>query len=443
MEIDQVLNKVHKQDYQEKEFLQAVEEVFDSIKILADHHPEYAKKGIYERIVEPERMIIFRVPWVDDQGEVHVNRGYRVQFNSALGPYKGGLRFHPNVNLSIIKFLGFEQIFKNALTGLLMGGAKGGSDFDPKNKSADEIMRFCQSFMNELYRHIGPHTDIPAGDIGVDARAIAYLFGQYKKLSASYSGAITGKGVDFGGSLIRKEATGYGLCYFMKAYLADHNEGFKDKKVIITGSGNVALYAMAKALSFGAKVVAMSDSDGYVYAKEGLNFEDMRHLKEDLKGRIKTYALEHPGCAYVAGFENIFDIKADIILLCATQNEVDENIARKIIANGTLAVGEGANMPCRLEAVKLLREHGVLFAPAKAANAGGVAVSGLEMSQNATFVPWSAETVDAKLQQIMVDIYQKAKDCAAYYNLGGNLLAGANIYAFRRVADAMLAQGIV
>lgn len=443
MLLEEVLHDIKEKDAEQKEFIQAVEEVFGSLEVLDKRHPEYAKNGIYQRIIEPERIIIFRIPWLDDKGEVQVNRGYRVQFNSALGPYKGGLRFHESVNLGIIKFLAFEQIFKNALTGLMMGGAKGGSDFNPKGKSDNEIMRFCQSFMSELYRHIGPHLDIPAGDIGVGAREIGYLFGQYKRLQNEFSGALTGKGINYGGSLVRKEATGYGLIYFMERYLQDYNLSLKDKKIIISGSGNVALYALQKASSMGAKVIAMSDSDGYIYDENGIDFDTIRTIKEIDRKRIKEYANTVNSAFYHPVTKDIWKIKCDIALPCATQNEIDADGAKALLANGVIAVGEGANMPCNKEAVSIFMENGILYAPGKASNAGGVAVSGLEMSQDAIFKPSSFDEVDSQLKKIMENIYENIKVRAQEYGKDGDLLAGANIEGFIKVADAMLAQGIV
>ena len=443
MLLEEVLHDIKEKDAEQKEFIQAVEEVFGSLEVLEKRHPEYAKNGIYQRIIEPERIIIFRIPWLDDKGEVQVNRGYRVQFNSALGPYKGGLRFHESVNLGIIKFLAFEQIFKNALTGLMMGGAKGGSDFNPKGKSDNEIMRFCQSFMSELYRHIGPHLDIPAGDIGVGAREIGYLFGQYKRLQNEFSGALTGKGINYGGSLVRKEATGYGLIYFMERYLQDYNLSLKDKKIIISGSGNVALYALQKASSMGAKVIAMSDSDGYIYDENGIDFDTIRTIKEIDRKRIKEYANTVNSALYHPVTKDIWKIKCDIALPCATQNEIDADGAKALLANGVIAVGEGANMPCNKEAVSIFMENGILYAPGKASNAGGVAVSGLEMSQDAIFKPSSFDEVDSQLKKIMENIYENIKVRAQEYGKDGDLLAGANIEGFIKVADAMLAQGIV
>lgn len=443
MSINKVIQSVKEKDGHESEFIQAVEEVFSSLKLVADKHPEYAENGIFERIVEPERVIMFRVPWVNDENQVVVNRGFRVQFNSAIGPYKGGLRFHPTVNLSIIKFLAFEQIFKNALTGLMMGGGKGGSDFDPRGKSDGEIMRFCQSFMNELYRHIGSNTDIPAGDIGVGAREIGYLFGQYKKLQNCFSGTLTGKAVSYGGSLVRPQATGYGVCYFMNAYLKDHNMSFEGQNVVISGSGNVAIYALQKVSELKAKVIAMSDSDGYIYDPEGIDFNIIKEIKEVKRQRIKTYLEYSKTATYHQGANLIWGVKCDIALPCATQNELDENAAKTLIANGVKAVGEGANMPCTLNAVKLFLQNNILYAPSKACNAGGVACSGLEMSQDAQFSAWSFEKVDSELKKIMENIYQNVKKRAIEYGHENDLLLGANIEGFIKVADAMLKQGIV
>lgn len=443
MQIQSVINHVENKDKNEKEFIQAVKEVFACIELVDKKHPEYRESGIYQRIVEPERVIIFRVPWVDDQGKVHVNRGFRVQFNSAIGPYKGGLRFHKSVNLSIVKFLAFEQTFKNALTGLMMGGGKGGSDFDPHGKSDQEIMRFCQSFMNELYRHIGPNTDVPAGDIGVGAKEIGYLFGQYKKLQNHFEGALTGKGLNYGGSLVRKQATGYGLCYFMQAYMQDHNLSFENREVIISGSGNVALYTLEKACQLGAKVVAMSDSDGYIYDPVGISFAKMAKIKELSKQRISEYLKLSSTASYHQGAKGIWETKCDIALPCATQNELDYDDALKLIANGVKAIGEGANMPCTPEAIDHFIKNGILYAPSKAANAGGVATSGLEMSQNASFKAWDFKQVDSNLKTIMENIYGSIKKRAEEYGFENNLLLGANIEAFIKVADAMMMQGIV
>ena len=442
--VNYVLEQVEKRNNGEKEFNDAVKEVLTSIAPVFDVHPEYVEAGILERIVEPERQIFFRVPWVDDKGKVQVNRGYRVQFNSAIGPYKGGLRLHPTVNASIIKFLGFEQIFKNSLTGLPIGGGKGGSDFDPKGKSNGEVMRFCQSFMAELYKHIGPDTDVPAGDIGVGAREIGYLYGYYKKLrNASHMGVLTGKGLNYGGSLTRTEATGYGLVYFTKEMMNANNMSFAGKRVVISGSGNVAIYATQKATELGAKVVALSDSNGYIYDENGINLNAVKEIKEVKRGRIKEYLDYVPTAEYHEGCRGIWNIKCDIALPCATQGELDLESAKVLIANGTKVVSEGANMPTSLDAIAELQGVGVLFGPAKAANAGGVACSALEMSQNSMRLSWTFEEVDAKLKDIMTNIYKNSAEAAKEYGCEGNILAGANIAGFIKVADAMMAQGIV
>ena len=429
----------------EPEFLQAVREVLESIQPLVDKHPEYEANGLIERLVEPERVISFRVPWVDDQGKVQVNRGYRVQFNSAIGPYKGGLRFHPSVNQGILKFLGFEQIFKNSLTTLPMGGGKGGSDFDPKGKSDMEVMRFCQSFMTELYRHIGQFVDCPAGDIGVGAREVGYMFGQYKRLTNSFQGGmLTGKGLTFGGSLARKEATGYGLCYFTaEALKCMRGDSFAGKTVVISGSGNVAIYACQKATELGGKVVTMSDSNGYVYDPNGIDLAYVKDLKEVRRGRIKEYADTHPGATYVPDCHKIWETPCDIALPCATQNEIDKASAEALVKGGCTVVCEGANMPTTLEATEYLQKNGVLFVPGKAANAGGVATSALEMSQNSERLSWTFEEVDAKLQQIMVNIFHNLDNAAKKYGCEGNYVVGANIAGFEKVVEAMNAQGIV
>ncbi|MCI7802230.1 MAG: NADP-specific glutamate dehydrogenase [Floccifex porci] len=426
----------------DKEFLQAVQEVFESLKVIEKVHPEQLDDDVLTRLVEPERQIIFRVPWIDDNGVTQVNRGYRVEFNSAIGPYKGGIRFHPSVNISIIKFLGFEQIFKNSLTTLPMGGGKGGSDFDPKGKSDREIMAFCQSFMTELYRHIGPNTDVPAGDIGVGGREVGYLFGQYKRLKNEFSGVLTGKGLSFGGSLIRTEATGYGLCYFTQALLKDNGTSFKDKTVAISGSGNVAIYACQKATQLGAKVVTMSDSNGFIYDPNGIDLELVKEIKEVRRGRIKEYVEVHPEATYTAG-QRPWSVKVDVALPCATQNELDLDNAKDLVKNGVFAVCEGANMPTTPDAIKYLQENGVLYAPGKASNAGGVACSGLEMSQNAQHLSWSAEEVDQKLEQIMVTIFNTCRDTAKEYGCDKQYEIGANIAGFLKVATAMKAQGTV
>ena len=432
-----------KRNPEQKEFLQAVEEVLESLEPVVAAHPEYEKAGLIERLVEPERVILFRVPWVDDAGKVQVNRGYRVQFNSAIGPYKGGLRFHPSVNLSIIKFLGFEQCFKNSLTSLPMGGGKGGSDFDPHGKSDAEVMRFCQSFMTELYRHIGPDTDVPAGDIGVGGREIGFLFGQYKRIRDEYTGVLTGKGIPFGGSLARTEATGYGLCYFTKEMLADAGKSFEGQRVVISGSGNVATYANQKASQLGGKVIAMSDSNGYIVDENGIDYKVMKEIKEVKRARIKTYLDYVPTAKYVEGSQGIWTVPCDIALPCATQNELPLAGAEALVANGCYAVAEGANMPSTPEAIAYLQAHGVLFAPAKASNAGGVATSGLEMSQNSLRLSLTFEEVDERLHNIMINIYKAAADAAERYGMKGNLVAGANIAGFEKIASAMMSQGIV
>ena len=446
--LEKVLNETKNKNCNEPEFLQAVNEVLSSIKPLVEKHPEYEKIALLERMVEPERIISFRVPWVNDKGEVIVNRGYRVQFSSLIGPYKGGLRFDKSVNQSIMKFLAFEQIFKNALTGLPIGGGKGGSDFDPKEKSDNEIMRFCQSFMTELQRHIGQDVDVPAGDIGVGAREIGYLFGQYKRIKDAYEGGVlTGKGLSYGGSLARKEATGYGLIYFMREMLkANGNQSIEDKTVTISGAGNVAIYACEKAQQFSAKVVAMSDSQGCIYDKDGINLDTIKQIKEVKRGRIKEYLEYHPNAEYLQR-ENedspIWTIKTDIALPCATQNELTLNSAKKLINNGVIAIGEGANMPTTQEAFELFINNNILFAPAKAANAGGVATSAIEMSQNSMRYYMTFEEVDKKLETIMTNIFNSCKKYAEEYKLGNNYAAGANLAAFDKLAEAMKAQGIV
>ena len=438
-----VYEKVCSRNKGENEFLQAVSEVLESLEPVIERRPDIVKANVIEQLVEPERFIQFRVPWVDDNGNVQVNRGFRVQFNSAIGPYKGGLRLHPSVCASVIKFLGFEQIFKNSLTSLPMGGGKGGSDFDPKGKSDLEIMRFCQSFMTELSKHIGADTDVPAGDIGVGAREIGYLFGQYKKLRNEFVGVLTGKGLSYGGSLARKEATGYGLCYFTKEMLSVMKDtSFEGKTVVISGSGNVAIYANEKATSFGAKVVAMSDSNGYIYDPNGIKLDIVKDIKEVKRGRIKEYADRVPGSTYTEGCKGIWTVKCDIALPCATQNEIDLESAEALLKNGVMCVAEGANMPSTPDAIAAFQKAGILFAPAKAANAGGVATSGLEMSQNSERLSWTFEEVDAKLHQIMINIFHNAYNAAKEYGQEGNLVAGANIAGFLKVADAMMWQGI-
>jgi len=428
----------------EPEFIQAATEILTTLKPVIERNEEkYEAAGLLERFVEPERIITFRVPWMDDQGKVQVNRGYRVQFNSAIGPYKGGLRLHPSVNQSILKFLGFEQILKNSLTGLPIGGGKGGSDFDPKGKSDNEVQRFCQSFMTELYRYIGKDTDVPAGDIGVGAREIGYLYGQYKRITGLYEGVLTGKGLTWGGSLARKEATGYGLCYFTQAMMERNGKTIAGKTVIVSGSGNVAIYAVQKITEMGAKVVAMSDSNGYIYDPDGIKLDVVKQLKEVERKRIKEYVKAVPTATYTEGCSGIWTIPCQIALPCATQNEINEASAKALIANGVEAVGEGANMPSTLEATAAFQQAGVLFAPAKAANAGGVAVSALEMSQNSQRLSWTFEEVDAKLKDIMVNIFAKVDLAAHEYAKEGDYVAGANIAGFLKVADAMMAQGAV
>ena len=438
-----VLADLERRSGNEPEFLQAVTEVLESLEPVIESDPKYEKNGVIERIVEPERAILFRVSWVDDNGKVQVNRGYRVQFNSAIGPYKGGLRLHPSVNLSVIKFLGFEQIFKNSLTGLPIGGGKGGSDFDPKGKSDGEIMRFCQSFMTELAKHIGADTDVPAGDIDVGGREIGYMFGQYKRLRNEYTGVLTGKGLTYGGSLARTEATGYGLCYYTEEMLkCMKNDSFKGKTVVISGSGNVAIYANEKATALGAKVVAMSDSNGYIYDENGIDLAVVKQIKEVERGRIKEYAARVKGAKYVEGCRGIWSVKCDIALPCATQNELNGEEAAMLIKNGVIAVAEGANMPSTPEAIEAFQKAGVLFGPAKAANAGGVATSALEMSQNSMRYSWTFEEVDEKLKNIMTGIFHNSYNAAEKYGMKGNLVAGANIAGFEKVATAMIAQGI-
>lgn len=427
----------------EPEFHQAVREVLGSLSHVLEKDPEYGEHGLVERLVEPERQLIFRVPWVDDRGEVRVNRGFRVQFNSALGPYKGGLRFHPSVNLGIVKFLGFEQIFKNSLTGLPIGGGKGGSDFDPKGKSDGEVMRFCQSFMTELHRHIGEYTDVPAGDIGVGGREIGYLFGQYRRLANRHeSGVLTGKGLAWGGSLVRTEATGYGLVYFTEQMLKAHEASFSDARVVVSGSGNVAIYAMEKAQQLGARVVGFSDSSGYVHTPDGVDVERLRRIKEQRRERVSVYAEEVAGASYTEG-GNVWELECDIALPCATQNEVSGDSARLLASHGCRFVAEGANMPSSQEAIEVYQEEGIHFAPGKASNAGGVATSALEMQQNATRDAWDFEYTDQRLRQIMTNIFATCRDTAEEYGQEGDYVVGANIAGFRKVADAMLAQGII
>lgn len=440
---DEVMKKVEEKYSFEPEFLQAVKEVLDSLKpVIEANEEKYRKEGLLERLVEPERIISFRVPWVDDSGKVQVNRGFRVQFNSAIGPYKGGLRFHPSVNQGILKFLGFEQIFKNSLTGLPIGGGKGGSDFDPKGKSDREVMAFCQSFMTELYRHIGADCDVPAGDIGVGGREIGFLYGQYKRLTGKYEGVLTGKGLNYGGSLVRTEATGYGLIYILDEMLKHAGKELKGKKVVISGSGNVAIYACEKATELGAKVITMSDSNGYVVDENGIALDVVKDIKEVKRGRIKEYADRVSTAKYFEG-KGVWSVPCDIALPCATQNELNLEDAKLLKANGCFAVAEGANMPSTLEATEYFVKEKFLYMPAKAANAGGVATSALEMSQNSERLSWSFEEVDAKLKDIMKNIYAKSADAAKRYGAEGNFVMGANIAGFEKVADAMLAQGIV
>ena len=440
--VDEIYDRVVEQNPGEPEFHQAVKEVLDSLKLVIDANEEkYRKAGVLERFTEPERIVSFKIPWVDDKGNVQVNKGYRVQFNSAIGPYKGGLRFHPSVNQSILKFLGFEQTLKNSLTGLPMGGGKGGSNFDPKGKSDREIMAFCQSFMTELYRHIGKDTDIPAGDIGVGGREVGYLFGQYKRLTGLYEGVLTGKGLTFGGSLARTQATGYGLVYFLGEMLKHNGKTLEGQRVLVSGSGNVAIYATEKAQQLGAKVVAMSDSNGYIYDKDGIKLDVVKEIKEVRRGRIKEYADAVPGAVYTEG-KGIWTIPCDIALPCATQNELNLDDAKALKANGCFAVAEGANMPSTREATDFFLTSGMLFMPGKAANAGGVATSGLEQSQNSLRLSWSFEEVDARLHDIMVNIFAKVDDAGKRYGVEGNYVAGANIAGFEKVVDAMLAQGV-
>ncbi len=441
--VDEIYNRVVEQNPGEPEFHQAVKEVLDSLKLVIDANEEkYRKAGVLERFTEPERIVSFKVPWVDDKGNVQVNKGYRVQFNSAIGPYKGGLRFHPSVNQSILKFLGFEQTLKNSLTGLPMGGGKGGSNFDPKGKSDREIMAFCQSFMTELYRHIGKDTDIPAGDIGVGGREVGYMFGQYKRLTGLYEGVLTGKGLTFGGSLARTQATGYGLIYILDEMLKHNGKNLEGQRVLVSGSGNVAIYATEKAQQLGAKVIAMSDSNGYIYDKDGIKLDVVKEIKEVRRGRIKEYADAVPGAVYTEG-KGIWTVPCDIALPCATQNELNLDDAKALKANGCFAVAEGANMPSTREATDFFLANGMLFMPGKAANAGGVATSGLEQSQNSLRLSWSFEEVDARLHEIMVNIFAKVDDAGKRYGVEGNYVAGANIAGFEKVVEAMIAQGVV
>jgi len=441
--VDSIMEQVIARNGGEVEFHQAVREVVESIDVVIQRRPDIAKARIVERIVEPERQVLFRVPWVDDRGEVQVNRGFRVQFNSAIGPYKGGLRFHPSVYLGIIKFLGFEQIFKNALTTTPIGGAKGGSDFDPKGKTDNEVMRFCQSFMNELFRHVGEDVDVPAGDIGVGGREIGFLFGQWKKLTGRHTGVLTGKGLTYGGSLVRNEATGYGLTYIVTRALADRKTDWKGKKVVVSGSGNVAIHATEKVQQLGGKVIALSDSGGYIVDEGGINVETVKRIKEVQRGRIREYADAHKSASYTEGWQGIWTVKCDVALPSATQNEIDGKAAAALVKNGCIAVGEGANMPSTPEAVEVFHGAGVSFIPAKAANAGGVATSALEMCQNSMRLAWTFEEVDARLKLIMNSIYDQCTKAAEAYGQKGNLVAGANIAGFLKVAKAMMAQGVV
>ena len=442
--VNRVYQQVERRDGDQPEFLQAVREVFESLEPVVSKHPEYEANGVLERLVEPERVVKFRVAWTDDQGGIQVNRGYRVQFNSAIGPYKGGLRFHPTVTESVVKFLGFEQILKNSLTGLPMGGGKGGSDFNPKGRSDAEVMRFCQAFMTELQRHIGQFTDVPAGDINVGGREIGYLFGQYKRLRDEYSGVLTGKDMTFGGSLARTEATGYGLCYYtQEALKALHQDSFQGKTVAISGSGNVAIFATEKAQQLGAKVVTASDSNGYIHDPNGIDLDIVKDIKLGHRGRIKEYADRVDGAEYHEGCEGVWTVPCDIALPCATQNEIDQESARTLVANGCTVVCEGANMPSTPEAIAVYQDHGVLYGPAKAANAGGVAVSGLEMSQNSLRLQWTFDEVDQRLKGIMADIFQKSYAASKEYGTPGDLMLGANVAGFTKVADAMVAQGVL
>ena len=439
---ERVLEELKAKNPGEKEFHQAATEVLESLTPVVEAHPEYEECALLERLVEPERTVMFRVPWVDDNGKVHVNKGYRVQFNSAIGPYKGGIRLHPSVNLGILKFLGFEQVFKNSLTGLPIGGGKGGSDFDPKGKSDNEVMRFCQSFMTELYKHIGQFVDVPAGDIGTGAREIGYLYGQYKRITGNYEGVLTGKGLTFGGSLARTEATGYGLVYFAQEALKVKGTSFDGRTVAISGSGNVAIYACEKAQQLGAKVVTMSDSNGWIYDENGIDLAAVKEIKEVKRGRIKDYLNYHGDAKYTEG-RGVWSVNCDIALPCATQNELLEDDAKLLVKNGCMAVCEGANMPTTLEATNIIVSGGLIFTPGKASNAGGVATSALEMSQNSERLSWTFDEVDAKLHNIMINIHNNAIDAAARYGHEGNYIMGANIAGFEKVANAMMAQGIV
>lgn len=441
--IQAVYEQVLKRNPGEPEFHQAVKEVLDSLGVVLDRNPQYVRARILERLVEPERQIIFRVPWQDDRGEFQVNRGFRIEFNSALGPYKGGIRFHPTVYLGIIKFLGFEQILKNSLTGLMMGGGKGGSDFDPKGKSDGEVMRFCQSFMTELFRHVGPDTDVPAGDIGVGGREIGFMFGQYKRIKNEFTGVLTGKGLEWGGSLVRTEATGYGLTYIVQEALEAKGKSFDGMTVAVSGAGNVAIYATEKVQQLGGKVVTMSDSNGFIYNPDGIKLNTVKQIKEVERKRIKEYVAIHKNAKYTEGCSGVWNVKCDVALPCATQNELDEDAAKTLVKNGCIAVAEGANMPCTPEAVDVFHANKVLFLPGKASNAGGVAVSGLEMAQNSQRIPWTFEKADAELKIIMVTIYKNASEASEEYGCPGNFVTGANIAGFIKVANAILAQGLV
>ena len=441
--LNSVMEGLRERNAHEPEFLQAVEEVLESLEPVIEADPRYEQQNIIGRMVEPERVILFRVPWVDDNGKVQINRGYRVQYNSAIGPYKGGLRFHPSVNLSVVKFLGFEQVFKNSLTTLPMGGGKGGADFDPKGKSDAEVMRFCQSYMNELFRHIGADTDVPAGDIGVGAREVGFMFGQYKKLRNEWTGVYTGKSLSYGGSLARTQATGFGLCYFADAQLKDNGQSFEGKRVIVSGSGNVATYANQKATELGGKVIAMCDSNGYIVDENGIDYKIIEEIKFVKRERIKTYLDHVPTAKYVEGCAGIWTVPCDIALPCATQNEIDAESAKALVANGCIGVFEGANMPCTPEAIAVIKGSGLMYSPSKASNAGGVATSGLEMSQNSERLSWTFEEVDSKLKGIMEGIYAACADAAEKYGMKGDIQAGANIAGFLKVADAMLWQGVV
>ena len=441
--LNSVMKGLRERNAHEPEFLQAVEEVLESLEPVIEADPRYEQQNIIGRIVEPERIILFRVPWVDDSGKIQVNRGYRVQYNSAIGPFKGGLRFHPSVNLSVVKFLGFEQVFKNSLTTLPMGGGKGGSDFDPKGKSDGEVMRFCQSFMNELYRHIGADTDVPAGDIGVGAREVGFMFGQYKKLRNEWTGVYTGKSLSYGGSLARTQATGFGLCYFADAQLKDNGQSFQGKRVIVSGSGNVATYANQKATELGGTVIAMCDSNGYIVDENGIDYRIIEEIKFVKRARIKTYLDYVPSARYVEGCAGIWTVPCDIALPCATQNEINADSARALVENGCIGVFEGANMPCTPDAIAVIKSAGLMYSPSKASNAGGVATSGLEMSQNSERLSWTFEEVDIKLKGIMEGIYAACAAAAEKYGMKGDIQAGANIAGFLKVADAMLWQGVV